>query len=77
MGRMQQHNLFPGSMEALLRLCHVYAAGRLISSVLQDVVLPKEHCDERVEIMQADARELDIQELFAKSKVGLQASCKM
>lgn len=42
--------------------------GLVLGIDIQDVVLPKEHCDERVEIMQADARELDIQELFAKSK---------
>ncbi len=36
---------------------------------MQDVVLPKEHCDDRVEILQADARELDVRELFTKSEV--------
>ena len=38
---------------------------------MQDVVLPKELCDDRVEILQADARELDVRELFSKSEVGL------
>ena len=37
---------------------------------MQDVVLPKEHCDDRVEILQADARQLDVRELFAKSEVS-------
>lgn len=32
-------------------------------------MLPKEHCDDRVEIMQADARTLDVQDLYAKSEV--------
>ena len=36
---------------------------------VQDVVLPKEHCDDRVEILQADARELDVRQLFTKSEV--------
>lgn len=35
----------------------------------QDVVLPKEHCDSRVEFLQADARELDLKLLFAKCQV--------
>ena len=39
--------------------------------VTQDVVLPKEHCDDRVEIMQADARTLDVHELYAKYEVML------
>ena len=38
----------------------------------QDVVLPKEHCDDRVEIMQADARTLNIHELYTKFEVVLQ-----
>ncbi len=38
---------------------------------MQDVVLPKEHCDDRVEILQADARQLDVRELFSKSEVSL------
>lgn len=39
------------------------------SMAVQDVVLPKEHCDDRVEILQADARELDVRQLFTKSEV--------
>ena len=38
---------------------------------MQDVVLPKEHCDDRVDILQADARQLDVRELFTKSEVSL------
>ncbi|KAL3148367.1 hypothetical protein ABBQ38_013824 [Trebouxia sp. C0009 RCD-2024] len=40
--------------------------GHVLGIDIQDVVLPKEHCDDRVEILQADARTLDIHELYAK-----------
>ena len=36
---------------------------------MQDMVCPKEHCDDRVEILQADARELEVMGLFTKSEV--------
>lgn len=42
--------------------------GLVLGIDIQDVVLPKEHCDDRVEILQADARELDVRELFTKSE---------
>lgn len=42
--------------------------GLVLGIDIQDVVLPKEHCDDRVEIMQADARELDVRQLFTKSE---------
>ena len=44
----------------------------LTPSALQDVVLPKEHCDSRVEILQADARTLNVQDLYTKSEVHFQ-----
>lgn len=52
-------------------LMPVLAAGYLAFAT-QDVVLPKEHCDDRVEIMQADARTLNIHELYTKFEVVLQ-----
>ncbi|KAL0033063.1 hypothetical protein WJX79_000767 [Trebouxia sp. C0005] len=42
--------------------------GLVLGIDIQDVVLPKEHCDDRVEILQADARKLDVRELFSKSE---------
>lgn len=42
--------------------------GMVLGIDIQDVMLPKEHCDDRVEIMQADARTLDVQDLYAKSE---------
>lgn len=47
-------------------------ASATFTCVTQDVVLPKEHCDDRVEIMQADAQTLNIHELYTKFEVGLQ-----
>lgn len=49
-------------------LSHYVSPCHIIQCTWQDVVLPKEHCDSRVEIIQADARELDIRELFARSQ---------
>ncbi|KAL0054288.1 hypothetical protein WJX82_006680 [Trebouxia sp. C0006] len=42
--------------------------GLVLGIDIQDVVLPKEHCDDRVDILQADARQLDVRELFTKSE---------
>ena len=47
-------------------------AADYLTCVTQDVVLPKEHCDDRVEFMQADARTLNIHELYTKFEVVLQ-----
>ena len=55
-------------------VAQAYAAG-LTTVATQDVVLPKEHCDDRVEIMQADARTLDTHELYAKFEVMLYHGC--
>ena len=48
------------------------AAAGYLTCATQDVVLPEEHCDDRVEIMQADARTLNIHDLYTKFGVGLQ-----
>ena len=64
--QVNTHQLVQATCHMSWQYIHMFQYHMLLS---QDVVLPKEHCDSRVEIMQADARELDMRQLFAKSQV--------